>query len=216
MWEVTGMENLPTLAEKANRGIIMVSNHQSLLEPIILIGLFGHWYIFNMKYAPWNIAETGNFKRGLFRLVEGRIIFVDRKSEQSKKDGFSKAKSILKSGGIVIVFPEGGRTSSARPGECLIEGVDKNGNSSENRPKIRHFSRGAALLAIQTQAMVIPVWVNGTDKVSPNMKVARYRFPRFWRRVTIAIGKPMSFPTDMSVEVATHELEKAVLDLANQ
>jgi 1-acyl-sn-glycerol-3-phosphate acyltransferase len=210
------MENLPTLAEKGDKGIVMVSNHPSLLEPIALPALFAHWYFFDMKYGPWNIAETGNFKRGLFRLLEQRIIFVDRKSEESKTRGSLRAKTLLKSGAIILIFPEGGRTCSGKLGEFLVD-VNSDGIKEKgNRPKIRPFTKGAATLAIQTQAMVIPIWVEGTDKVSPNGKKVRYPFPRFWRKVKIIIGKPVIFPADVSAEAATHELERAVLGLADK
>jgi 1-acyl-sn-glycerol-3-phosphate acyltransferase len=116
----------------------------------------------------------------------------------------------------MLLFPEGGRTCSGTPhigviNTCLVDRVGENGNS----PKIRPFTKGAALLAIQTQAMVIPVWVEGTDAVSPNINVVRYPFPRLWKRVTIVIGMPIIFPADAPVETATHELEKAVLGLAH-
>ena len=213
IWKVTGMENLPTLREKGNRGIVIVSNHPSLLEPIILPGIFAHWYFFDMKYGPWNMAETGNFKRGLFRLLEERIIFVDRKSQTSKAHGFLQAKILLESGTIVLIFPEGGRTCSGKLGRFLVD--SNSSGTEENKPKIRPFTKGAAMLAIQTQAIVVPIWVEGTDKVSPNGKAARYPFPRFWRKVNVAIGRPIVFPADVSAETATHELEKAVLGLTH-
>jgi 1-acyl-sn-glycerol-3-phosphate acyltransferase len=202
IWKVSGGKNLPTLAEKGDRGLIVVSNHPSLLEPIALIGLFAHWYVFNIKYGPWNMAEAGNFRRGLFRLLEQRIIFVDRKSEASKTAGYLRAKTLLKSGAILLIFPEGGRTYKGKVGEFVVAG---------NGSKVRPFTKGAASLALQTHAMVVPIWVEGTDKVSPNIATARYLFPRLWRPVKISIGKPIIFPENINVETATHELEKAVL-----
>src|ERR1035437_5712220 len=69
IWKVKGMENFPTLEQKGGHGLILVSNHPSLLEPIALIGLFMPWYILRPIYGPWNIADTTNYRRGLFHLM---------------------------------------------------------------------------------------------------------------------------------------------------
>lgn len=208
IWKVHGTENLPTLTEKGNRGLIMVSNHVSLLEPIALIGLFARWYVFDMKYGPWNIAETANFRRGLFRLLDGRIIFVNRKDKESKRIGYLRAKKLLRDGAVFIIFPEGGRTYKGKNEELISDGGKE---GAELNGKIRPFAKGAGLLALETEAMVIPVWVEGTDKVSPNMHVARYPLLRLWKPVKIFIGKPIIFAENVSAETATHDLERAVL-----
>lgn len=205
IWKVRGMENFPTLEQKGKRGLILVSNHPSLLEPITLTSLFVHWYILRPNYAPWNIAEITNYKRGLFRLMGSRLIFVDRKKTSSEARAILLAKKILKSGAVVIIFPEGGRTFKGPADQFR---VGKNGK------KIRAFQNGVGFLATQTQAMVLPVWVEGTDMVAPNGDIARYPMLRLWKPVSVTIGQPIIFTNGESAEQATHELERAVLDLA--
>jgi 1-acyl-sn-glycerol-3-phosphate acyltransferase len=212
IWKIKGMDNIPTLKEKGDRGLLVVSNHLSLLEPIALIGLFAHWYLFNLKYGPWNIAEKANFKRGLFCLMETRIIFVERGSVSSRVESLRRARAILEDGGIVLVFPEGGRTCSCRPGEKLLMG--------RNGKVMREFKGGAAHLASHTNAMVLPIWVDGTDRVSPNGRsgsgeVARYPFfLRLWRCVDVNIGTPIDDLHGQAEMDATHVLEAAVLSLS--
>jgi 1-acyl-sn-glycerol-3-phosphate acyltransferase len=204
IWKVNGIENIPTLEEKGDRGLILVSNHPSLLEPIALVGLFAHWYIVRPKLGPWNIAETSNFRRGFFRLMKPRLIFVDRNSISSEACAIRQAKTLLESGAVFIIFPEGGRTYRGAKNKFL---------TGNNNGKIRVFKGGAGFLAIQTQAIVLPVWVQGTDKVVPNIETARYSMMRFWRPVSIKIGKSIDFASSISVEEATRALEKAVLNL---
>ncbi len=202
---VYGLENFPTLKQIEENGLEVVSNHLSLLEPLLLIGLFFQWYIFRPKYGPWNIAEISNYRRKAFRLMEPRLILVNRHDPRSTSRALLRACNILKSGSIVIVFPEGGRTFKFSPDNVLV---------GRDGKKIGRFKNGAAFLATHTQALVMPIWVNGTDKVAPNKEVARYPFLRLWRRVNITIGPSMRFKKDMSAEEVTLVLEKVVLDLA--
>jgi 1-acyl-sn-glycerol-3-phosphate acyltransferase len=84
----------------------------------------------------------------------------------------------------------------------------------KNDKKIRVFKNGVGFLATQTQAMVLPVWVEGTDMVAPNRNLARYPILlRLWKPVSITIGRPIIFTADVSAEQATGEIEKVVLDL---
>jgi len=206
IWKVRGMENFPTLEQKGGRGLILASNHPSLLEPITLTSLFLHWYILRPNYAPWNIAEITNYRRGLFRLMGTRLIFVDRKKTLSETRAILLTRKILKSGAVVIIFPEGGRTFKGPADQFR---VGKNGK------KIRVFKNGVGFLATQTQAMVLPVWVEGTDMVSPNRSLARYpMLLRLWKPVSITIGPPKIFTNGILAEQATGEIERAVLNLA--
>lgn len=205
IWKITGMENFPTLKEKRKCGLLLVSNHPSLLEPIALVGLFMSWYIIRPHYGPWNIAEITNFRRGFFRLMTSRIIFIDRNKVSSETRAILRANKLLKSGAVVIMFAEGGRTYRGKEGGFLF---------SENGNKIRKFKNGVGLLAVRTQAVVLPVWVEGTDKVTPNLDNARYSLPRFWKPVRISIGRPRIFESGSSLEQVTREIERAVLDLA--
>lgn len=206
IWKIKGVQNFPTRAQKGDRGLIIVSNHPSLLEPIALLALCAHWYVFTLKYGPWNIAETKNFRRGLFRLMEPRLLFVDRKSKLSRFSVLRQATELLQGGAIFLLFPEGGRTSSVSSEQLIV---------AKNGARIRSFEVGAGFLAIKTKAMVVPVWVEGTDKVSPNRSDARYSsLFRFWKPVTVTIGKPVIFAEGVTAEQATRYLEKTVLDLA--
>lgn len=200
--KVHGWKNFPSWQGK----VLVVSNHPSLLDPIILVGLFFHQFFLRpFKYGPWNMAEQKNYGGWLFYPARTRLILIERENRRSKARGFIQAKNILNSSGVMIIFPEGGRTSSG--GSFL---VSKRGN------RIRRFNSGFARIAIETGATVLPVWVEGTDQVLPNdIKVSYFRFPRFWKKVVIKIGQPLKFRHESSEEIR-QTVEKAVLELADQ
>jgi len=203
IWKIEGLENLPTLEEKGDRGLLLVSNHPSLLDPLVLIGFFFPWYAFSpLRYGPWNMAEQKNYRRGLFALMEPRLVFLDRDDPSSGMKSFRKAKGLLEGGSIFILFAEGGRTFKGIPKELILE---------TNGRKIRPFNAGAGLLATQTDAITVPVWIDGTDAVCPNLQVARYTLPRFWKRVRISFGKRMEFADSVRAKEGTGQLQTAVL-----
>jgi len=202
--KVYGWKNFPSRP----KGILAVSNHPSLLEPIILIGLFFHKFFWRpFKYAPWNMPDKKNYYNNpLFYLMRPRLIPVDRGDKHSEVRALIQAKRVLKAGGVIIIFPEGGRTSSEEPSL-----------RSRGGEKMRSFKPGFAWLAIKTGATVLPLWVRRTDQVLPNgARVSYLYFLRFWKRVTIRLGQPLRFDETASVEAVAEEVQAAVLGLADQ
>lgn len=200
--KVYGWKNFPSWQGK----VLVVSNHPSLLDPIILVGLFFHQFLLRpFKYGPWNMAEQKNYGGWLFYPARTRLILIAREKKSSKARGLIQARNVLNSGGVMIIFAEGGRTVN---GESFL--VSKGGN------RIRRFKGGFARIAVETGATVLPVWVEGTDQVLPNgAKVSYFRFLRFWKRVVIKIGQPLHFNNE-SLEEITQRIETVVLELADQ
>lgn len=201
--KVYGRKNFPVW----QGNVLLISNHPSLLEPIILIALFFPQYLWRpFTYAPWNMAESKNYGNMLFYFMRPRLILVDRDDKRSKTEGIILAKNILNSGGVIILFPEGGRTSS---GENFLE--------SAKGKKIRNFKPGFAWLAAETGATVLPVWVEGTDNVLPNRgKVSYFYFFKFWKKIVIKLGKPFHVDKDAKTEIIIKQAESAILTLADQ
>ena len=61
-------------------------------------------------------------------------------------------------------------------------------------------------------AMILPIWVEGTDDVLPNNKLP---IPRLWRRMVIKIGNPFMIQGRTRRE-ATSEIRLALLGLADE
>lgn len=221
-------ERFPIWEEK----LIIVSNHPSLLEPVVL-PLMGFpwmnfpwvfspvWYRFKFclgwfrelqkefslqeKLIPANVPDKQNFyEPPYWRLFQGINIPVDRNGGAHGRIGTIMAlKEILESGGRVLIFPEGTRTFKA---------IKKSRITSANSRELGKLRDGAAWLALKTNARILPIWVEGTDKVLPNNKLP---LPRLWHRIIIKIGNPFIVQGDTRKE-ATLEITQALLELADE
>lgn len=216
--------------------IIIVSNHPSLLEPV-LIPLMGFpWMNFPWVFSPltsrerfslsWfrelqrefslpkklipaNVPDKNNYYDPLYlRLFQGINVPVDRDGEmQERINTIVKLKKILGSGGRVLIFPEGTRTFKAiRRGEVKTA----KGNI------IGELKDGAAWLALETGARILPIWVEGTDRVLPNTEspALKLRCLRPWHKITIKVGSPFFIRAKARKE-ATLEITQALLELAD-
>jgi len=221
-------ERFPIWEEK----LIIVSNHPSLFEPVLLpfmgfpwmnfpwvfspqwsrIKLSLSWFSrmlkeFNLpkKLIPANMPDRQNFfDYGFWRLFQGINVPVDRNGRpQDRINSVSAIKCILEDGGRVLIFPEGGRT---------FKTVQKGRLKSAGGKEIGNLKHGAAWLAINTGARVLPIWIEGTDKVLPNNK---FPLPRLWHRITIKIGEPFLVSGSVRKE-ATSEIARALLALADE
>jgi 1-acyl-sn-glycerol-3-phosphate acyltransferase len=212
--------------------LIIASNHPSLLEPVLLPFMGFPWMNFPWVFSPqwsrikfslrWfsrmqkefalpkklipaNLPDRQNFfDYGFWRLFQGINIPVNRNgTPQDRIGSISAIKSILDGGGRILIFPEGGRTFKA---------VKKGRIKSAGGKEIGKLKNGAAWLAINTGARVLPIWIEGTDKVLPNNK---FPLPRLWHRITIKIGQPFLVSGD-GREEATSEIALALLALADE
>ncbi len=164
--------------------LILVSNHPSLLEPFLLPALFFREYLFHpFKYAPWSTPDKKNFYDPWYWFwLRPLSIPVDRGDERAQLKSFFEMKRVLNSGKIVILFPEGGRIFK---GEDFLY--------SQGGKKIRILKDGIGWLVLKTGALVVPVWVEGTDKALPNSPDKLFSFPRLWKKIIIKIGEPLRF-----------------------
>ena len=189
--------------------IIIVSNHPSLLEPLLIPLLGFPWmnfpWIFSpvwtrirfslrwfkdlqkefalqKKLVPVNAPDKRNFYDPPYMGVfRGVNVPVDRGGSATQRSGAVAAlKQILESGGRILIFPEGTRTFKTKP---------ETRYRSEKGGELGELKDGAAWLAMTTGAQIVPIWVRGSDKFLPNGKCP---FPRFWCRVVINIGEPFT------------------------
>jgi len=124
--------------EPADGPVIVVSNHLSDLDPLVVgsalrrrVTFMAKHELFQVPGVRWWVAKCGAFpvRRGA----------ADRQALRT-------ALGILQRGGVLVMFPEGTR------------GHDRT---------LREPEPGAALLARRTGAALLPVAVLGTDVVLP-------------------------------------------------
>lgn len=212
--------------------LIIVSNHPSLLEPWVFSLMGFPWMNFPLVFSPlwsrmkfslrWflelqkefslskklfpaNVPDKNNFYDPPFMGVfKGINVPVDRNGGAHGRIGTVLAlKKTLETGGRVLIFPEGTRTFKA---------VKKSEVRSASGKQMGKLKDGASWLALKTGAKVLPIWVEGTDKVLPNNK---FPFPRLWHRMTIEIGTPFMAEGATREEV-TLQITQALLGLADE
>jgi 1-acyl-sn-glycerol-3-phosphate acyltransferase len=128
-----GMENLPKKG-----GVLILSNHQSFLDPILLSLLLTR----PMSY----LAKAELFKNPIFgRLIRALHAFP---VEQGRGDMGAMKETIrrLQEGHLLNIFPEGSRTENG---------------------EISRIERGAALVIRRAQVPVIPVAIDGSFQAWP-------------------------------------------------
>ena len=132
--KIEGRENIVR-----DRTYVVTSNHQSLLDILVLFNLFFHFKfvskieIFKVPLIGWNM-----YLNRYIRLRRG-----DRKSiEQMMAD----AETALAEGSSILMFPEGTRSSDG---------------------KVKQFKSGAFILAQKMQVPILPIVISGTNSALP-------------------------------------------------
>ena len=128
--QVTGRENWDAPGPR-----VIVSNHTSYFDVLVLMGVLGIDYHFVAKREVHRMPFIGTFLRKL-----GHFAF-DRSDPQARLRQAAEIEQALQRGESVFVFPEG--TFTAQPG-------------------VRPFQLGAFKAAATVQCPVIPVALSGT------------------------------------------------------
>ena len=187
--------------------LILVSNHPSLYEPILLPLLFFKEYALRpVRFAPYSTPDESNYyKRWYWSWIRPRAIPIDRGNQRKEIRALLQMKELLNKGKVIVLFPEAGRTFK---GEEFFY--------SKKGKRIRILKEGVGLLIQKTNPTILPVWVEGTNKVIPNSKKRLYCFPRFWRSSVIKIGHPIKINGETPRERIAQKLATILLELADE
>ncbi|WP_300345406.1 lysophospholipid acyltransferase family protein [Nesterenkonia sp.] len=156
-WE--GLENLPT------DGCIVVANHVSELDPLAVahaVYMSGSTPHFLAKDSLFRVPAFGGVLRGL------KQIPVARGDRSEARRSLQVASEVLSSGGAILIYPEGTLT-----------------RDSELWPM--RAKTGAARLALETGAPLIPVTHWGVQDFFPPYAKAPKPFPR--KRYRLRVGE---------------------------
>jgi 1-acyl-sn-glycerol-3-phosphate acyltransferase len=150
-------ENLETIDPEQR--YVLVSNHYSYLDiPCILTAV---------PQPIRFMAKVSLFKIPVFGWALGRAGFIpiDRKNRRTAVKSFDLAADRIRKGNTIVIFPEEGR--------------------SRHR-EMRTFQRGAFLLALKSEQLLLPIALDGTYDIYP---------AGVWRvkagRVTLKVGTPI-------------------------
>jgi 1-acyl-sn-glycerol-3-phosphate acyltransferase len=157
---VEGKENLPS---SATRPLIVIANHFSWFDaPILAI---------HLPFAPAFLVATESLRRwwvrGFIKLFDGIPIWrgqVDRNALRLSLDA-------LKRGLILGIFPEGGMNPQNQERIARGEQIPEiRGHASRVSGTLVRGRSGSALLAVQSQAYILPVAIIGSEKILDNLR----------------------------------------------
>lgn len=127
--------------EKIRSGVayVMVANHQSLLDILVLFRLFKHF--------KW-VSKIENFRVPCvgWNMSLNRYIKLRRGDKQSVEQMMNACEQTLAEGSSVMIFPEGTRSEDGR---------------------LRPFKHGAFTLAQRCRAPLLPIVVRGSSQALP-------------------------------------------------
>jgi 1-acyl-sn-glycerol-3-phosphate acyltransferase len=161
---ICGKENLPN---RSQRPLIVIANHFSWFDaPLLAI---------HLPFQPAFLVATESLRtwwvRGFINLFEGIPIWrgqVDRNALRLSLEG-------LQRGLILGIFPEGGMNPDNRVRIARGEQIPEiRGHASRRSGALVRGRSGSALLAVQSQAQILPVAIIGSEQILDNL-------PRFRR-----------------------------------
>jgi len=189
------------------KNMIILSNHPSLLEPFLLPGImFPQYFLRPLDDGPISTPDDKNFFHWFF--IKPWSVSIDRNDPIKRIAALKKMIRLLKNGKIIVIFAEGGRTEGGETVQGHTFLYSKNGK------KIRKLEEGAAFLALNANSVILPIWIDGAKKILPNTHT--FIIPRFWRPLTIKIGKLFKFEEKISRKKATVILQNILLALADE
>lgn len=180
-----GAENLPR-----DTGFIVCPNHVTEIDPIVI----GH-FLYNNRVLPHFLAKASLFKVPVVgaALRASLQIPVERTTAGANRS-LDVAREAIDGGGGIIIYPEG--TLTRDPDMWPMKG-----------------RTGAARLALQTGAPVVPIAHWGAHEVFPRYAKRLHLFPRKTSRVLV--GKPVDLSEFQGGPITRTTLEAATERIMN-
>ena len=177
--EIQGRENIPS-----EGGAILVSNHLSYLDPIVISLVTTRKINF--------IAKEELFKNLPFRLLISSLGAFPLERGGFNRTSYRRALHILREGKLLVLFPEGTRR--------------------QKRGKIGSLRKGAARIALRAGVSLVPIAIQGTDRALPRggkiVRIAKISI-RIGRPLP---GKKLSYTKD-EIDKLHNRLIKSINEL---
>ncbi len=183
---VIGKKNVPRQANT-----LLLSNHQTMIDSF-LVGTIAYYPIslIRPRLIPWNPAAEENFFRTpiLAWLAYNWKCIPIKKGRKDVGAIYRMAEALKKD--PMVLFPEGTRSRDGSIGKAR---------------------GGAGLLILETHPTVIPVCIDGMDKLLPIGSI----FPKLFRKIYVYYGKPLDlkeFYNKERTKGIAHDIMVRVMD----
>jgi long-chain acyl-CoA synthetase len=180
---VTGREHLATAA-RAGRGFLLCPNHQSYLDPFVLVAGLPFGVFRRLFFVGASEYFSGPLTRRIARMI--RLVPVDPDTNLVR--AMQAGAYGLRQGQVLVLFPEGERS---------IDGT------------VKRFKKGAAILAQHTRSEIVPVAMEGVFEVWPRGRGLRWlRLLPGRSRLRVTIGAPIPPPDPLPETISLSEAEQ--------
>lgn len=149
-------------------GVLIAANHASYFD-IPLLGC-------GMRRRAWYLGRNDLFPIPVVNGMVQALGWIPVRMGRLDREAFGKAINLIRSGHVVVIFPEGGRSHDGH---------------------LRPPKAGIGVIVSQTGCPVVPAYLKGTFDVLP----IGARWPRL-RQVTVRFGTPIKFETGKQKEKA--------------
>ncbi|MBB5076850.1 lysophospholipid acyltransferase family protein [Nonomuraea endophytica] len=169
-------------------GMIIATNHLSWADPVLL----AH-FLYNNGRWPVILAKAGLFKvPGLGAAVRGLLAIPVQRGSSDAAKSLSYSAERLRDGAVVLFYPEG--TVTRDPGLWPMAG-----------------KTGAARLALESGAQVIPVAHWGAQELLPYGEKRPKLFPR--KTFRVSVGPPVDLSKYTGRPAHADVLREATADI---
>jgi 1-acyl-sn-glycerol-3-phosphate acyltransferase len=156
--------------------LLVASNHLSNADPIILEAAFPRPLFF--------LGKSELFRNPFFRWILHRFGGIPLERGTADRAAIRRARAVLEQGIALGIYPEGVRSKTV----ALVKGLP-----------------GAGLIALQSQAPVLPVAIYGTEFFPVNGEIPPRRPKDLPRGVTVHFGLPIHIPERVDGKRVTAE-----------
>jgi 1-acyl-sn-glycerol-3-phosphate acyltransferase len=159
---------------------VMVANHQSLLDILVLFRLFAHF--------KW-VSKIENFRVPCigWNMSLNRYIKLRRGDKESVEQMMAASERALREGNSIMMFPEGTRSADGR---------------------LKPFKHGAFTLAQRVGAPILPIVVEGTAAALP--KRGFILQGRHAIRIRVLDAIPYARIASLSVQALTEQVRDLI------
>lgn len=138
--EVLDWETLPEPIRNLSQPVILMANHESIIDPPVLMGALPIPAVYiSKKELKWMVPVG-------WAAAMGGTIFIDRSNREKAVASIAEAARQIRGGKSVVIFPEGTRT---RTGELLP------------------FKKGGFALAEDAGTPIVPLGIGGAFRMLP-------------------------------------------------
>jgi long-chain acyl-CoA synthetase len=185
-FRVTGSVNLPRQGPA-----LLCPNHESFLDPFLLVAALPFRTLRDIFFLGASEYFATPVRSAIARWMRIAPVDPDTNLVRAMQAGAFG----LRHGKILILFPEGERS---------IDG------------EVKKFKKGAAILATQLQAPIVPISIDGTFDIWPRNRPFRWSALQPWKgeRVRLRFGRPIPPPAPPAAAATASESETRYANFA--